>query len=141
MNKRKKRFTLVQKIILGVIGATFITIIIATISILSSKPENVVTSKIEALASDYYENYLYQGILDSNRFSGNIEETLQKYVDVGFSPITLRELLLHDTKKSNDFASFIKNYCDENRTTIKFYPEAPFTKTSYHIDYSYSCEF
>ena len=148
MNKRnhsrkpvRKRFSLVQKIILGVIVVASITIVIATISVLNSRPENIVKSKIETLASDYYENVIYQGILDSKQFSGDITETLQKYTETGLSPVTLRELLLHDTKKSADFSSLIKEYCNQEMTTVKYYPEAPFAKSSYRVVYSYSCDF
>ena len=141
MKRQKKRFSLTQKIILGVIIITSLAVIIATASVLLSKPENTIKSKIEALASDYYENYLYQGILDSPRFSGNIEETLGQYVDIGLSAVTLRELLLHDLEKSADSRPLIEKYCDSGKTTIKYFPEAPFSKTSYRTEYSYSCEF
>jgi len=141
MSKRKKPISTIQKIILGVIGAAFIAVVIAALSVILNRPENVITSKIESLSSDYYENYLYQEIVNSDQFSGNIDETLQKYVEVGFSPITLRELLLHDTEKTKDIAPLIKEHCDENRTIIKFFPEAPFSKTSYRVNYSYSCDF
>lgn len=141
MKIQKNRLSAPQKVIISIIVMAFIVIIIAVVSVFITKPENIVKSKIEALSSNYYENYLYENILNSDNFSGNITETLEKYTETGFSAITLRELLLNDTKKTADIAPFIKEYCDENKTTIKFYPESPFTRSSYRANYSYSCEF
>ena len=137
----KQHFSTIQKIIISIIIIAMLATSIAVISVLIFTPEKRIKSQIELLATDYYKNYLYQNIADKNQTPYNIEKVLSNYAQEGFSSITLRDLLWHDVKKSANLASTAKKYCDINETTIKFYPEPPFTQDAYRIEYNYSCNF
>ncbi|MBR3230763.1 hypothetical protein IKF73_01910 [Candidatus Saccharibacteria bacterium] len=137
-SRKKRRFSSPQIIIIVIIGASMVAVIIATICSLIFKPENLVKAQISALATDYYENYLYPSF-DQN--SPNFNDFMQKYETTGLTITTLRQILLHDHQKNVTAAPFLKEHCDENSTFIKFYPEYPYSKTSYHVEYSYSCDF
>ena len=123
-----------KKLILGIIAIIAVIVISAVCGIFLFSNERQVKNQISALANEYYENYLYQDNLASSA-------DLAKYESYGFAPITLRQLLLYDNQKNSGFAPYLTKYCDENTTTIKFYPDAPYGRRDYHTDYTYSCEF
>ena len=66
---------------------------------------------------------------------------MEKYEKHGFSAVSLRQLLLYDNHKNEKYDGELTKYCDKDRTVIKFYPESPYEKTNYRVDYTYSCEF
>ncbi len=143
-SKPKKSYHFsVQKLILSIIMAAVLIVIIVLISAFFFKPENIVKSKISAIASDYYENYFYERLINSETYQevGNIEKVMEKYQDSGLSPLNLRQLLLYDNQKNADSAPLLKKYCNEENTYVKFYPEPPYSKTSYRAEYTYSCNF
>lgn len=140
-SKKPQDTLLYQKIIIAIILTSMIVIVIAILTSFLFKPENLVKSKISNLSSAYYENYLYDGLSDSNNFSGDYKSTLEKYKDTGLAYITLRQLILHDQEKNASTGDYIKDYCDEEKTTIKFFPEEPYGKTNYHVEYHYVCNF
>ena len=82
-----------------------------------------------------------RGGLDAAEDKEKVREALEQYAELGLSIVTLRQLALYDGKKYEKEADFIKTYCDENRTYVMFYPEAPFDRNSYRAEYTYSCEF
>lgn len=128
---------LILVVILAATAAIITIIIMANIS----KPENQISSRITALASDYYENTFYENLITSDKYSGDPEQALSKYTDYGLSPVTLRQLLLNDQVKTAEDAKYLLEYCDENRTSVKFHPDPPYSRTDYHIEYTYSCEY
>lgn len=142
-NSKKHCFTNSQKTIICVIIAAMIAVVVALVCSFLLKPEDLVKSKISELSRDYYENHLYQNFIseNSNISDEKLAETMSKYEEHGLASVILRQILLYDHQKNADVAPMIKEYCDEDHTTIKFYPEPPYTKTSYHIEYKYSCEF
>lgn len=130
-------------VILTVIGLQICIVIAAMLFALLYKHDNVVKSKLDSLARDYYENYLYDAFANSVQTSGNttIEEVMEKHSARGLSRITLRQMLLHDAKGNADLAEYLRSYCNENKTYMQVFPDPPFDKTSYHIKYTYSCNF
>lgn len=135
------RLSGIQRLIIGIIVCAIIVVLAALVCSFVFKPENTVKSKIDNLASDYYENFFYERIVESNNSDDAVKKVVSEYKDTGLTPVSLRQLILHDTQKNYEIGKYLKNYCDENNTVAKFYPEEPFDKTSYRIEYTYSCEF
>ncbi|MBQ3296266.1 hypothetical protein IJG95_00955 [Candidatus Saccharibacteria bacterium] len=138
--------------ILTVIILAMLTVLAYTIFTIIATPEFLVKRKIESLTSDYYENYFYPKILENNSLKkddvldpasaeSHLSSIMEKYLDTGFSRITLNQLFLYDNRKNYAAASSISKYCDLNKTTIKIFPESPYTVKSYRVDYKYSCNF
>lgn len=105
--------------------------------------EKVIKSKISALATDYYENYFYENLISSDKFKQvkNLDSTMEKYHTSGLSPVSLSDLLLYDNQKNHEYRDYLTTYCDEDRTSIKFYMDPPYERTSYHYEITYSCNF
>lgn len=144
MNKRtKKKPSPFPKIILGVIIVTFFAVVIAVVCSFVFTPEKITTDKIDALSKDYYENYLYENLINSSAMSDqdHFETVMEKYQEHGFGIVHLRQILSQAKNKSSQDIAYITDYCDENKTIVVFYPDPPFNRTSYHIEYSYSCNF
>ena len=143
-NKRNRaKKAIAPRIILVIIILAFISVIIAIICSFVFTPEKIVQTKIEAISKDFYENYLYDNLVKSDKISDqtSLEDIMQKYQKYGFGIVHLRQILAHNKDKKPSDVSYIINYCDENKTLIRFYPDPPFERTSYHIEYSYSCNF
>ncbi len=141
MASKKKSFSTPQIIVFIIIILSMLTVIIAAVCTLVFTPENIVKTKISELSADYYENYIYEKFDFSDPSSENLVNFIQKYEENGLTITTLRQLLLYDHQKNADVAPFLKKYCDEDTTFINFYPEHPYSKTSYRIEFVYSCEF
>ena len=127
-----------KNVILWIIAAVATIICIATLSVFLLNPERRVRSDFETLATNYYENVFYQGILTSDNFSGDIEKALEKYTTTGLSRLTLRQLSLLSPSISPDY---LLTECDENDTFVTFFPEPPYSRNSYRAEYVYSCNF
>ena len=105
-------------------------------------PKAVVDREINNLAREYYEDYLYQNIT-AGLSKEEIEKELARYEKSGTSNIYLRQLLLYDSGRREDAASYFnhKGYtCDRNKTYVKYYPETPFGKENYHFSIKLACE-
>lgn len=141
--KAKVKSSSAKKISLIIVCSAMALVVLALIILPFVKDENLAKSKIDQLARDYYENYFYDDYTNSAKFQQleNKEETMQKYSERGFSRLTLRQLILQDYDKNAETATFLREICDENKTYIQFFPEAPYTKTSYHTKITYSCNF
>ena len=142
---KRKRYSRVQsfpakKVILFVIIASTIIVCIAIISAILLDPERRVKSNFEKLATNYYENIFYADLITSENYSGDPEVALEKYQTTGIAPVTLRQLSLSDRTDKN-LTNFMLEYCDTNNTTVTFFPEPPYSKTSYHTEYTFSCNF
>ncbi len=134
---------LAKKIILSVIIAAAITVIIACLSILFLDKQKLTESRIEQLAIDYYENYFYPNFTSSKDFKKNkdLDSVMNIYNKYGFAPVSLRQLLLYDNEKNAEYSKSLTKYCNQNTTFIKFYIDAPYGKTDYHYDITYSCNY
>ena len=140
-NTSQKDFSdLARKFILILIPLLAIIITIAIVCTMLLSPEHQVKNSFESLARHYYENVFYENMLDSNTYSGDPAKALEKYESSGLNPVNLRQLILLDENNNID-TDYILKYCDSEQTTVKYFPESPYSKTSYHTEYSYSCNF
>lgn len=135
----RRIFFFAKRSILVVIVLAMLTVILMLLLMIFSNPERVVKNKIEAIATDYYENYFYPQITEDNPAS--LPEIMERYELPGFALVTLRQLLLYDDERNANSAKILSNYCNENATYIQIFPESPYSKTDYHINYHYSCAF
>lgn len=136
------RYTATTKnIILAIIIIATIMVCILIVASFFLKPEAQVKQKIESLANHYYEDIFYEKMLNSDQYSGNPADSLAAHADRGLAVMTLNQLLLADETYSASMADYLKSYCDESTTTIHFYPEAPYSRTSYRTEYHYACNF
>jgi hypothetical protein len=148
---KKSNFALPGKnpakpVILTVIGLAGLTVILATFSAFYFTPERVVKDEIDSLAKSYYENKIYENIINANATdisSGkkSLETIMEKYTRVGFSPISLRQLFLVGSGSRPNTTAIITKYCNENTTSLTFFPDPPYGKEDYHISYTYDCKF
>jgi len=133
-SRRERRMLMIaRRLALSVIILSMLVVILMVLFMSFTKPEKVVTQKIEEISVDYYENYFYDRIKSY--------DNLDAYVENGFSRVSLRQLLLFDSERHADAASLLNQYCDSEKTYIRIYPEEPFSKTDYHIEYNYACTF
>ena len=117
-------------------------VVVALIIPLIFSEENLTKQKLDSMAEDYYKNHLYSDFINSGKFdSENLEETMQIYAERGFSHVFLRQILLHEAYRDTEDAKFLREACDENKTIIQFFPDAPYTKESFHTKITYSCNF
>ena len=135
---KKKPLSSIQILIISIIAFLFVLIIGYIIFSLLSTTENITKSKFEKLASTYYENYLYEEVSNKN---SDPAKALEEYSDVGLSTVYLRQILYYEGQTDTEAVEYLSEHCDENNTSVKFYPESPYKKTSYHAEYSYSCDF
>lgn len=131
----------IKRIVLVAIGLTMAAVVIALISAFVFDDEKMVKSKMEGLAKEYYESYIYINLIDDTMSDEKVAELMDNYGLKGFAPVNLRQLLLHDRQNHIDDIEYIRRYCDENRTTVRFFPEAPFEKEDYRVEFRYDCEF
>ena len=135
----RRIFSTARKSILAIIILATLTVILTILLSYFTNPERIVKSKIPAIATDYYENYFYPEITaDSTK---PLDEIMSRYVTTGFARVTLRQLLLFDGERHAEAAAVLATYCDTNDTFVQFFPESPFGKTDYRVDYHYSCTF
>ena len=132
-SKSDKSYRFTKNTILTVIAFTMLIIVGFTIFNLIATPEFMVKRKMESIANDYYQNYFYNSVPD--------KEGLSHYTETGLSRLSLRQLLLYSDRKYGDTMDFFTNYCDLDKTTLKFYPEEPFERNTYYVDFRYSCKF
>lgn len=132
-SKSDRSYRFSKNTILTVISFLMLTMIGFTIFNFITTPEFLVKHKIQNIADDYYQNYFYDSIPE--------KEGLSHYTETGLSRISLRQLLLYSDRKYDDTTNWFKKYCDLDKTNLKFYPEEPYNRTNYHVEYSYSCKF
>ena len=135
-----------RRTILSVIGLAGLVVILAALFSIYATPENTVKRKIESIVADYYENYFYPQIIESNAIGTSDEkmpltEVMARYTEPGFMAIPLEQLFIYDHQKYSGAAPVITEYCNTTTSTIKIYPDAPFGPTDYHVSYHYSCNF
>jgi hypothetical protein len=139
----RKNFVFGKRAVMTIIVVAMMTVILAVLFSIFATPERTITKKIEDIAADYYENYLYTSIASSSTINNTkpVTEIIGNYAKRGFDTITLHQLLLFDGQRHADAASILSRYCDEYETTIHYYPTEPFGQKDYHADIKYSCIF
>lgn len=135
-SSKKPDSSFVPKIIIAIVIIAMIVVVVATIMFLVFTKENRIKPKIEALATSYYEDNLYEKFVNPT----NSTEMLQKYDKTGLPLVQLRQLIFTSDLEKTEIEQ-IRNACDENKTYVKYFPEPPYSKTSYHIEYTYNCNF
>ena len=128
-----KAYRFSKNSILTVIVFAMLIVVGFSIFNLIATPEFLVKHKIEDITKDYYENYFYDSVPD--------HAALDLYKDTGLARITLRQLLLYSDKKHATSLEFFEKYCDLEKTYIKIFPENPYERINYRVDYTYSCNF
>ena len=139
--KITRRFLLARRTILAVILLAMLSVILALLLTVFMNPERVSTIKIESIATDYYENHYYDRLLTYATTNDALESLMSRYTNSGFSKVTLKQLLLFDNKRHFADSDYLSRYCDLDATYIQIFPDSPFSRTDYHIDYHYACEF
>ena len=138
--RKKYDITVVRRVVLWVIGLAIVVVAVSVVVSLVWNPENITKAKLDEMAKEYYEGYIYENLINGSMSQDEIDKAMERYVDWGFAPVNLRQLLLYDNQKNMKDAGFVREYCDENSTSVKFYPEAPYDKKSYRMEYKYACE-
>lgn len=142
-----KKLPLASITILAVIIILLVSVCTTTFLFLLPRENHTVQDKIyheiSNLSKDYYENYLYKQLLSTKESSSPtvFETNMQKYREYGFSVVRLRQILVYNQQKGSSYSASLTNYCDENRTYIKYFPEPPFKRSSYRTEFTYSCNF
>ena len=134
--KEAERITIIIVIIIAMLA-----VIAAILVQVFNTPENNVKSKMDSIASDYYENYFYKNVIKNGTDSNSLNRIMEKYRESGFSRVYFRQLLLYDGQKYANDTPLITKYCDENSSFVIIYPDPPYGKTDYHTQFYYSCEF
>lgn len=97
----------------------------------------IATSDFRAMSRIYYEDYYYDTFV-GQRSGVEIEAIFQPYMETGFRPITLRELLTFDggrlSAKEKEFAG-----CNKIHSNAKITPLPPFGKTDYQVETTLVC--
>ena len=137
--RRQARFSLAQKIILGVIAILAIVIIAATIFFVNYDAKAQVEHQFTNLVSQYYEDYFYPNAFGSDQALAT--NYLSHFTSIGLTPVPLRQLILAAPNLSESDAKFLREHCNENATSVTYYPDEPYTNTSYHTELEYSCDF
>ena len=137
---KKNDNIVVRRVILAVIGVAIAVVVVGVIYSLVWSPEKATKAKLDEMARGYYEGFTYENLINGAMSQEDIEDVMDKYKVRGFAPVYLRQLLLYNNQENMKEAGFVKNYCDENLTYVKIYPEAPYDKKSYRVEYNYVCE-
>ena len=136
--------TVVKWVMLGVIAVAFLVVGVAVACKFFFNDKALVERRLEEMSQEYYENYVYENLVNGRMSQQEIREIMDKYITRGFAAVHLRQLLAYkggDADKGGDAGDLLKEHCDENTTSVKFYPEEPFDKKSYRIEYHYDCDF
>ena len=138
--KRDHKIFLNARRAIIVIIITSIVIVVAAVLLTSfANPESIVKREVESIATDYYENHFYPEITEKSDKSP--ADIIERYTTSGFARVTLRQLLIFDNERHAEAAAILTTYCDTNDTFVQFFPESPFGKSNYRIEYHYSCTF
>ena len=138
-NRDNKIFATARLSILTVIILASMTVILALLINSFTDPEKIIIKRIDTIVSDYYENYFYENV--AKQSTKPLAEVLSIYKDAGFSPVSLKQILLSKDLSHTDTDKILSTYCDTEDTFIQFFPDPPFGRTDYHVDYRYSCTF
>ena len=132
-----------KKTVLISIFVMMLVVVIGSLVMYFFTPERQVKTKIEQMTADYFENYFYENMINSSRFQEieDIDAEMEKFHVEGLQTMSLRDLLYYDNKKNYKDYEFLTRYCDMNNTVMRIYMDPPYERTSYHVDYMYSCNF
>ena len=135
--------TFAKRTVFVVIIILAIAVITALTSTLFYDNEKAVKNKIVEITKDYYENYFYEQLKDSEQYkdANKFEEIMEKYHIGALNTLSLRDLLSYDDKKNGEYEDYLTKYCDKDATTVRIFPDPPYERTTYHAEFTYSCNF
>ena len=128
-----------QKVVIAVIVLAALAVVVAAICALKFDTKFQVESQIKYLAQNYYEEYYYPNLSPNDEMS--LEEVLAQFSESGLTAVSLRKLLLLAPAANDSMADYLREHCDENLTTVTYYPEEPYQHNSFQTEYSYACNF
>lgn len=134
--KRGQR-DLFRKVAMAGIALCMIVVAVDFLVVGLDSPKRIAERKLAMIAKDYYENYFYE------RFVGERDPatTLKPYARMGFQKVYLRQLLLFDNQRHQSARKWFEEYkCDTNTTAATYYPEEPFGRGDYRVEYTLVCE-
>ncbi len=140
LKSKKAPTPLEKKLVIIVLIVSSVVVLLSLFIGFFFNPQRVAERKLKYLAKDYYENYYYDKFVAT--LDGSEKNTFEKYAEIGFSPVYLRQLLLFDNERDASFEKYFttSNYtCDKNSTKVQFFPTEPYGKTDYKIVYTFSC--
>ena len=132
-----------RKITVAGIIVTIILVVGSVVIFAFFSPEKVAKRKTEFLVRDYYENYFYEKFISEKSDSETLDELFDSYATTGFGPVSLKNLFLFDNGRDAEYAKYFRESdfrCDEDKTSAIIYPEKPFGRSDYRIEYNFSCE-
>ncbi len=123
------------------IGVAVLSVVGLAIFALNYNPgsQDQVEAKIASLAQAYYETYYYP-----DAFGDNLDKAtdfLSRFAESGLSRVSLRQILLLTPGVTESEKTLLREKCNENATSVIYYPEAPYEQGSYHTEFHYSCNF
>ena len=135
--------TFARGLIIAVILLACVAVTVSVVSSFLLNDEAITKSQISTLAADYYENYFYPLLVNSEKFQQLEDQNavMDKYHLRGVDVLTLSDLLLYDHQRNATYADYLSSQCDINSTLIRIYPDPPYDVKSYHVEYVYSCNF
>ena len=140
-DRDRRIFAISRWVILGIVVVSMLLVGIAMLVSFMNNTEAIVTNKIEAIPADYYENYFYPRIEKYSTEDKTLADMMTPYTETGFSKVTLRQLLLFDSERYSSSADYLTEHCSSESTYVKIYPEEPFGRSNYHVEYHYACTF
>ena len=131
----------IRGVIVGVIVLAIVAVVVAVVGRFLLNDEKIAKDKLETYAREYYEGYVYENLINGAMGQDEINEVMSKYEVRGFAPVKMRQLLLYDGQERMAESEVLLKHCDENLTEVKYYPEEPFKKKSYRMEFQYDCDF
>ncbi|MBR2587237.1 hypothetical protein IKE71_02565 [Candidatus Saccharibacteria bacterium] len=139
--KRRNDPAVARRFIAISVIASSILVAVAIFVAIYFDANKVAQRKLEELATTYYEDYYYEKLM-SEIAPELKEERLQLYAQTGLQPVLLRQLLLYQNGKFSSYKKYFEKdgfSCDKNKTSVKFYPYAPYGVKDYMVKYELSC--
>ena len=130
-----------RRVILAVVILVLLTVAIGLLVAYFYDEPEAVRKKIEEMATEYYEDFIFEETAKRKADQWEITKTLAEYSERGLAPVRLRQLLLYDGYKNASERDFILKHCDENETEVLFHPVEPYQRESYWVEYQYKCDF
>ena len=136
---------------LFLIGLGVLVVVAIVVFFIFNKPskdkvneKDKLTSELEKLGKDYYENYYYVSAANSSDLADK-KEYLKNFTSVGLK-INLENLQRYNNTLKEKNETVFKNTkdnkdCDLEKSMVTIYPTEPFGKSDYKISVFLDCGF
>ncbi len=138
--EKKQTLTLEQILLLITTVVCALAVLFAIAVQVWFTPKQIAERRLDALAREYYNVYLYPQFANSDE---DLKLAFAKYVDTGMPVTYLRQLLLFNNGAHSDELSIFQNekfYCNTNSTGVRYYPRMPYGPQDYDVEFYYDCE-